>query len=416
MSGYFYKFGQNDIFHNQIKAHPQNEFVIWDSKIYYNNSPIQVGAFTSSVPGVPTGYVNLYEINTDRNGAGTANGTGYISPYVIKSSDKISFKTISDEAYAAEFDYGAKVTGHYPMSASITRMFFRNGLSSSTVIAEDGFVPQLELGSTGSALKNSFNYYKIMSPHYAYSASSPYLLNKASSSCSLVCIPSIFYGSSIKKGTVDLKFYVTGSLLGELKDSKRNGELIQTGPAGSTGSGSVAGVVLYNEGFIYLSGAWDLGTENVTFDAASKPKWIHFGAGANDSLSSAAGAGAGKMASASFSMAFSGTSYVPTITMFAHAKKGELNHSNNFTYIKHNQTSSLTPDSGSYMYKEKDLEIKNIISSAYADPTGSFEKVTYISKIGIYDAHKNLIGVASTARPIKKTPELDLTFKLKLDI
>ena len=56
------------------------------------------------------------------------------------------------------------------------------------------------------------------------------------------------------------------------------------------------------------------------------------------------------------------------------------------------------------------------MSSAYVDPTGSFEKTTYISKIGIYDEDRNLIGLASLAKPVKKTQDRDFTFKLKLDI
>ena len=60
--------------------------------------------------------------------------------------------------------------------------------------------------------------------------------------------------------------------------------------------------------------------------------------------------------------------------------------------------------------------IKNITSASYQDPTAPFEKTTYISKIGIYDEDKNLIAVASLARPVKKTESRDLTFKLKLDI
>ena len=40
---------------------------------------------------------------------------------------------------------------------------------------------------------------------------------------------------------------------------------------------------------------------------------------------------------------------------------------------------------------------------------------SFISKIGIYDEKKNLIGVAKLATPVKKTEERDFTFKLKLD-
>ena len=92
--------------------------------------------------------------------------------------------------------------------------------------------------------------------------------------------------------------------------------------------------------------------------------------------------------------------------MIAHAKKGELNHSNNPTYIEYGQSAKTPADcsqiSGSDFYKEgSSVRIKNIVKTPYADPTGSFEKVTYISKIAIYDEHKNVIAVAKIANPVK---------------
>ena len=62
------------------------------------------------------------------------------------------------------------------------------------------------------------------------------------------------------------------------------------------------------------------------------------------------------------------------------------------------------------------MEIKNVVSSSYADPTGSFEKTTYISKVGLYDGNKNLIAIAKVATPVRKTVERDFTFKIKLDL
>ena len=52
----------------------------------------------------------------------------------------------------------------------------------------------------------------------------------------------------------------------------------------------------------------------------------------------------------------------------------------------------------------------------YENYTGSLEKHTYISKVGLYDENKNLIGIAKLAKPIKKTENRDFTFKLKVDI
>ena len=92
------------------------------------------------------------------------------------------------------------------------------------------------------------DFYGTLSEHYKVSSSYG---DKFNQTLNLISVPSIFFGDKIKPGTVNLKWFLTGSLIGELKDEKQNGELIQVGPVGSTGSGSVAGVVLYNEGFVY---------------------------------------------------------------------------------------------------------------------------------------------------------------------
>ena len=101
--------------------------------------------------------------------------------------------------------------------------------------------------------------------------------------------------------------------------------------------------------------------------------------------------------------------------MLAHARKGHLNFSNNPTYIKHGQTTA--PITSSIKFREQtELEIKNVVSSSYKEFTASYGRETYISKIGIYDEKRNLIGIAKVATPVKKTEERDFTFKLKLDL
>jgi hypothetical protein len=271
-----------------------------------------------------------------------------------------------------------------------------------------------------TALKNTLNHYKGLSDHYAFSST---LGDKSTQGLGLISIPSIFYGSSIRKGSVTLKFYVTGTLVAQLQDINQNGELVQvsgTAYAQDQGSGSVAGVALYNEGFIVLTGSWPL--EAVARDYINDltdlqtSSWQFFGVGANDGLNPRRDA---SLCSASFDLTFEGVNYVPTVTIMAHAPKGELNHSNNPTFIKYTQDSiadSLIV-SGSLGYHEsKTTKIANTISSSYVEPTASFRKQTFISKIGIYDEDKNLIGIASLATPVKKTEDRDLTFKLKYDI
>ena len=74
---------------------------------------------------------------------------------------------------------------------------------------------------------------------------------------------------------------------------------------------------------------------------------------------------------------------------------------------------ALTSSTG---YQEsREISIKNIVSGSFSDSTASFQKETYISKIGIYDENKNLVAVAKLATPVKKTEERDYTFKMKYD-
>ena len=45
-----------------------------------------------------------------------------------------------------------------------------------------------------------------------------------------------------------------------------------------------------------------------------------------------------------------------------------------------------------------------------------FKRQVYINKVGIYDKHKNLIGIATLSNPVLKEEADQLTFKIKLDI
>ena len=392
-----YKFKPSDIFHNTIKTHPKCEFFITSGNIYYNNKMAITGTHVANTGDIPVGYISLHEMNVDR-----ASGN-LIYPYVTKDGSQSGFKTTSTSGFNSDFAYGDKMVGTYPLSASISRDLY-TGTSRARIVA----------------LRNTLNYYKAtLSPYYDYSYYEYSSSAQGINTVNLISIPSIFYGSSIKKGTVDLKFYISGALHGQLKDEKQDGELIQVGPVGSPNSGSVAGIVLYNEGFLALTGSWDLssGTHTEDYDSdedspAETPGWTYFGA---------LGMASDRIVSSSFGISFQGTNYVPTLTMFAHANRGELNHSNNPTFLEYDSDATLTtgrqvPVTGTTQFVErKDIPIKNTVKTPWAEPTGSFKKTTYISKIALYDEKKNLIGIAKIATPVKKTEDRDFTFKLKLD-
>ena len=319
-------------------------------------------------------------------------------PFLQKDSSLESFKTVSTASFYNS-TYSEELSGSYPLSSSIDVLYMPYSASYSS--------ERRKIYS----LINILNSYTKYSPNYAYSSSYG---DKSIQELNLISIPSIFFGSSINKGSVELSFYVSGTLLAKIEDINKNGELIQT--TGSNGSGSVAGVVLYNEGFIIITGSWNLDdnfTETYIYDPSptiTNPKWIYWGAGLNNTGSNAT-------LSSSFDLNFKGINYINTLTMMAHAEKGELNHSNNPTYINFSSASSNISNVTSKNYSEaKEIPIKNTIKYAYENFSGSLEKQTYISRINLYDENKNLIGVVKVSKPIRKPENRDLTFKLKLDI
>ena len=179
--------------------------------------------------------------------------------------------------------------------------------------------------------------------------------------------------TTIKKGSIYLKFYITGSLIGELNDKNQNGELIET-----TGSSvdTVAGIVLYDEGIIMLTASHKLEEGNLgikyngTAQLAPSSSWKYYGATLNDGITYDS-----TIMTASFGLTFKGTSYTNTMTMFCHAKKGELNYSNNPTYKKVSEAQVMPDTTGSqYSFNEREYGLKNIASSSYTNIEEDFQK------------------------------------------
>ena len=99
--------------------------------------------------------------------------------------------------------------------------------------------------------------------------------------------------------------------------------------------------------------------------------------------------------------------------MLAHANYDEMNFSNNPTFLS---GGFITGSISSGSFVEDSTSAHNIKKSKYPDHIEDYEKITYISKVGIYDENKNLIAVASLANPVRKLENRSYTFKLKLDI
>ena len=418
------KFGPNDTVLNTMKAYPSCEFFIFDSKAYYNNQPIQSGAFAANILGTSgsVAEISLYEYNIDRNDSivGLSSGQDaanpFIYPWIYKSSTGQSFKTLSNKDWQILYDWGDKLTSKYPMSASITREYMTSPSASTRTIRvkyEGAFTDwDVKKYPHYFALKNRLDHYGARSEQYKVSSSYG---NKDTQTLNVLYIPSIFYGKEIKPGTVSLKWFYTGSLIGELQDTTQNGELVTSAGSGSTDA-LVGGVVLYQEGIILLTGSWDLASDTLVMvpgEAATTPKWIYFGAGANDGVNTSTAAAS--YSNASFNLSFQGTSETQVLTMTAHAKRGQLNYSNNPTYLAYGQEQiQLT---SSHVYEENpDRVIANFTTSSFIGQSASFKRQVYVSRIGVYDDNKNLIGVVSLADPILKQEDEDISFKFKIDI
>ncbi len=423
----FYKFNRNDVFTNTLKLYPEVKFVIYSGSAYYNDTPEIAGIFTDPIRLTTPGHISLYELNIDRNefatgetiGADAIENKNIIYPWIVKGGDRLNFRTNTSEAFA-DLLPGDVINGSlYPYTASISKDFYSSTEARFTQASIIQTPTGAQVESAGSVsnirtLKNTINFYRYLSPHFEYSSSAASVSSNIhdrdfdSSSVGLVSVPSIFYGSQIKKGSVKLEFYYTGSLIARCQDTTRNGELIQTfGP--SSLDNEVVGLVLYNEGFVVLTSSINLSANEDYYTSStglSTANWTYFGQSISGSITAP---------SSSFVMQMSGTSNTQVITMFAHAPKGELNHSNNPSYLVDGAEALISTGSSGYIESDT-ISIKNVVSSSYADPTGSFAKTTYISKVGVYDENKNLIGIAKVATPVRKTVERDFTFKIKLDI
>jgi len=351
------------------------------------------------------GNVSLYELNINRP------ANSLVSQFVSKDTTRYAFRSISATQFddSSQFSNGDTLTHTLPLTASISRIYIDTGqeFDENTFSAQGAGNPSFAADNKKyiRALKNVINTQNpLTKTAVKYST-------LGTSKVNMICVPSIFYGSEMIKETVELNFYVTGSLTSQAKDIYGNGELISTH---GIHSGSQIGMVLYNQGIMLLTGAL---AQNSTYQdkylapgSNSAPNWLSFGTGLDMVGTKITH---GDVIDSSYEVKFKGTNKIPTITMLAHADASEFNYSNNPTFIDKNNKASGSLDQAGFI--ESPGQIKNVKNSGFTGYDSRFENVTYISKIGIYDEHKNLIAVASLANPVKKSEYKDYMFKLRLD-
>ena len=448
------KFGPDDIFYNTVKTYPQFTFDYYFNQSFINNRQTQGNR-------VQSGSVSLYELNVDR-----PQGTDLIKPFVIKGENINDFVFSNTNISSSEYvqtALGTEISSSYPLTSSVSR---ERLIGSGSGTPFNGFQIIDGVSTTGSvakiiALENTLNKNKVLSPKFDYNEyyisgeidsnwnnkTNQYeeLLSPHQKYMSLFVFPEVFKAQRINPGSVELNFYITGTLVATAKDTKRNGELIETfGPSSS--ADTVIGTICYNEGVMLITGNYNLnddvedgylcpttgtstteaGPGKVALQSAwrDNPKWAHFGAyqafiRSSDSVLSQSYA----TVSSSYELKFEGTNTMPTLTMFAHADKNEFNWSNNLTYLDREfATGSSYQDivvaqTGAFLYQEREyLPVKNTISSSFDNYSASYQDQTFISKINILDEDGNIIAIAKMAKPVTKTNSTDYTFKLKIDL
>ena len=396
----FKRFGPHDVILNTIVTKPEVNFMVHSGTVFYQYQREEEGNYSNIVNHVPSGHLSLHEINVDRP------DDSLVYPFIEKSTTRYAWKSIATSTFDDNFQflYGDTLTGSYPDKASISRVYIPSGPEFSSSLGGDNHDNKKFI----SALKNPINFQNPLGSTVNYGSLGTDEVN-------MICVPGIFYGSSIEKGSIKLQYFITGSSIGTAEDKFSDGRIMQTSGTDAENDTQV-GVVLYNQGIIILTASHDLHPtqeenyfSNTPGEVAS-PKWTNFGTGTPQIGTILEH---GTCIDSSYSIDFKGINKIPNLTMYAYSELGKDNFSSNPTFTKLEANKSPVIDEN--RYKESQRENKKVNRSEYADFENDYDSNVYISKIGIYDKYKNLIAIATLANPVKKTEKRDFMFKLGID-
>ena len=401
-----YELKQNDVFQNTTIARPKYKFILYSGSLFIND---QVDNGVYETGSIRIGDLNLTPTTKLIITTNLPSGfSKFINTNIVTGSAVSSFTLNREFVYKSGTTYDTDYT-------STDTIFKFLSLKNSIDLRRDRAVSfdfdlYFNNGGLPEAKKD-----ETTAGTNASKASPKQSLN-------LLTYDNIFYGNQISPGSITASFYKDGEVIAQATDQYKNGELIEQVNT-TQGTGTVVGFALYEEGAIVFTGTGSLSgdqepyiqpTASAGTPVSDDAKWIHFG-----SYQKIASSG-NPITGSSYELEFKGTHPKETLTMFAYAPKNELNWSNNPTYLIQsgdNSKDQYLDVTGSNVYIEnEDVYVKNIVSSSFSTYSASFDAVTYIRSIGVYDEDKNLIAVAKVANPVKKTTEQDYTFKLKLDL
>jgi hypothetical protein len=430
------KFEKNDLFYNTIVGNPSYKIVLYNGNLTVNDQISEGNRLSSSVTFLENNF----------------NYTCSVTEEFTKSN------VFLDYEFSGTLSYNPTIKRNYIRKAGNTFDYlYTEYLTLKKILALRNVFPKYNLENTNLKISEYLEddgvpQYKSKVFLNPLSANNYQYYIRPKKDINLIEIPQAFYGNKIQPGTLNLKIYVTGTLVAEASDKYKDTKIIQTSSSFNPSLiNAEIGSILYDEGIIILTGSAQLASVseryiqpvsssafNVNFSNAPMSdnlRWVHFGSHKVTTTNALFNT---PIVSASFEINFQGSNQVNTLTMFCTADKNDFTWSNNRTFISGGQsdklllgqTSSITvngtthtassnalfiPSDGKY-YENDKIVVKNAISSSFSNYESKYNPQVYISEIAIYNEEGEMIGIAKLANPLRKTKDTDYTIKLKLDI
>ena len=115
---YLHQFGPDDVFHNQLKTHPQFKVTLYSGSAYINDR---------REANIQSGSIDLYETLSGSYPFSVKDGTAT----VVRTTSRNSFNTT---------DYGTTLDASYPLTSSVDREMIQTNGDRKNGAAQEGKV------------------------------------------------------------------------------------------------------------------------------------------------------------------------------------------------------------------------------------------------------------------------------------
>ena len=206
------RFGPQDLIYSTLVAKPAYRFTVHSGSVYKNLEILQDGDFSNKEKHIANGEISLHEININRP------ADSLVYSFIEKDTTRYANRSISTRAFddQSQFSFGAQITQSYPMKAGLSRIFVDEGAEFSNVSFADAGA--ITLAATNKkyikSLKNVINSRDTFLQAFDYG-------DLGTKKVNIICVPGIFYGSKIDPGSVELNYYITGTLVSQIKDTNK---------------------------------------------------------------------------------------------------------------------------------------------------------------------------------------------------